>query len=227
MTRLKGRDKAIFFSILAGAGLLFVIGLALRGADEPSLAPTDAPPVATPATPAQPADKAQERADALPADLQPGQALALQPPYAIVDGLTFAAGPITIRLAGLNGPPAKAACKDEAGNVWACGLQARAALNNETRQRLVSCVVSDLMPGGMARASCSVDSVSLSERLIAAGWAQPEGASTPAEAAALNEARDAHRGLWNGGWSLVEIGPAAKTNVEMRRAFDTSAPAGN
>jgi endonuclease YncB( thermonuclease family) len=180
--------------------------------------PKDAPPkaAAEPTVPVPPpSDKAQER-PGVPVKQLDSREIAVEPPYVIVDGITFAAGPVTIRLAGLDGPPARAACRDQNGHVWACGLQARAALNNETRQRNVACTIVG-RSDDVVQATCTVEGDDLGRRLLAEGWARQAGDGPAAYADAAESARAAGRGLWNGGWAIVDQGPGQQAGAGLRR----------
>jgi endonuclease YncB( thermonuclease family) len=169
---------------------------------------------------AAPTSKVQDRPGAIEAASLP-QSLELEPPYLIIDGLTFAAGRITIRLSGVEGPPATAACKDEGGLLWACGLQARAALNNEIRKQNLSCTPVTAL-GSVIEATCRVEGSDLAQRLLSAGWARPLGNQAGRDAA--DEAQRVKRGLWNGNWSLVERGTNPNAPSGLRQSLDSVSP---
>jgi endonuclease YncB( thermonuclease family) len=198
-----------------------LLGLALYGLDQdsgpspPSPAPTKTEPQPQPVE-----TKAQERAGPAGAAVNPLQSLDLDPPYLIHDGLTLAAGATTIRLAGLEGPGPKAACKNDGGHLWACGLQARAALNNETRQRRLACVAAATDTDGAVRATCSIEGEDLGRRLVAGGWAKPAGVVSNYDPAVIEGARRGKRGLWNGDWAITDPGPPADIRPEFRQSSD-------
>lgn len=123
-------------------------------------------------------------------------------PYDIVDGLTFGPeGAAKTHLAGLEGPARDAVCKDKFDQPWACGLQARAALNNVTRRQALTCTPSGpFKPGLPIPARCRGE-VDVARELVAAGFARPTGRDPDLESAE-DEARRNERGLWNGGWTV-------------------------
>jgi hypothetical protein len=65
----------------------------------------------------------------------------LEPPYLIVDGRSLTAGRWALSLTGIETPQRDAVCFDRADLLFACGLQARAALNNLIRKGKVNCTV--------------------------------------------------------------------------------------
>jgi endonuclease YncB( thermonuclease family) len=229
LNRLSRRDRTFFWAALGAAAILASVGIGLTRWDEVAESPDAPAHRATPASvptqaaasaDADPADKVQERASPV-VGVQTQQALHLDPPYIIVDGLTFAAGPITVRLGGLEGPPARAACRDENRHVWACGLQARAALNNHTRKRRVACTVTSTSVQGIADALCTVEGEGdLGRKLVEEGWARPTDSSLGSYLSALDDARRNKRGLWNGEWSVAEFTPTHDAGADHARGLD-------
>ncbi len=138
----------------------------------------------------------------------PTRIITLNPPYAIVDGLTVRSTERTVRLADLEVPPREAICFDEKGHLWACGLQARAALNNLITERAIVCKVV-ARENDMDVGHCQVDQADLGRRLVAAGWARPIPDRQAAYTAELSAASEAKAGIWNGGW---RIRPPLKPN---------------
>lgn len=122
-------------------------------------------------------------------------------PFDIADALTFGPeGATKTRLAGLDGPSRDAICNDREGRPWACGLQARAALNNITRQQQLVCDPAGAPTASLVPARCRGE-VDVARELVLAGFARPNGPE-PALEAALEDARRNERGLWNGGWTI-------------------------
>jgi endonuclease YncB( thermonuclease family) len=122
-------------------------------------------------------------------------------PFDIADGLTFGPeGAVKTRLAGLDGPPRDAVCSDRHGQPWACGLQARATLNNVTRRHTLSCQPVGRQDGRAVAAACT-GAVDVARELVLAGFARPVGRDTLLELAE-DEARRNERGMWNGGWTI-------------------------
>lgn len=229
IVRSSRRERRILGTAGALALVLAGIGLGLGSLDdgEPVGDPAPLSPAQPPAAPAAPpqsgvseADKVQERAGPLVVPLQPSQPVEVEPPYVIHDGLTFSAGSIAIRLEGLDGPSARTTCRDGNGHPWACGLQARAALNNALRARKAVCTPGDASTDGVPQAVCTVDGRDIRRKLVAEGWARPVGADAESYEQAQEEARAAGRGLWNGGWTVLDPGPAQDLGAGLRSGID-------
>jgi endonuclease YncB( thermonuclease family) len=135
------------------------------------------------------------------APLTPSGPITVQPPYLIVDGLTFQSGDQTLRLARLEGPPRDAACIGATGLFWACGLRARAALNNLIGRRTLTCDPVGRDPKALI-VECRGEGADVGSELVAAGWARPALEDRQAYAAQLQAARSAKAGMWDGGWRL-------------------------
>lgn len=153
---------------------------------DPSVVARPAPPSAGPARPALPS-------------------IRLSPPYEVADGLTILTATRRIRLAGLEGPASEAACHDPDNRLWACGLQARAALHSLIRDQALICQPTGDRQAAALLASCSAGPTLIGEALVRQGFARPI-AGEPGVAAELDpdlaDAKAAGRGLWNGGWRI-------------------------
>jgi endonuclease YncB( thermonuclease family) len=113
----------------------------------------------------------------------------------VVSAGVIKAGGRDIHLAGVVAPEFDTTC-GQGSAAWPCGRMARAALRQFIRGRAVECAVppgADEIP---SPGTCSVGGKSLSEWLVAQGWARPAGA---AYAALEDAARRARLGLWSGG----------------------------
>jgi endonuclease YncB( thermonuclease family) len=210
--RLSRRDRKLFAwgaggAVLAGA-LLGALVVVDRKPPAPAARPDRVPPPAAPSTAARttvgtpsPDAKVQERPLAPPEHV-PLQPVELDPPFLILDGLTFSAGLSTYRLDGLKGPPSTAACRNSDGHLWACGLQARAALNNVIQRKRLVCTPVRTGQNGVAEATCTADGADVGGQLAAQGWARPVGDASGAYRAEAHEAEQDKRGLWNGGWTF-------------------------
>jgi endonuclease YncB( thermonuclease family) len=114
------------------------------------------------------------------------------------NAIIISAGVIKLRgeevhLAGIAAPAFDDRCGEGAA-AWPCGRMARAALRSFLRGRAVECEI----PAGEEKlpdpANCSVGGESISEWLVAQGWAKRSGdLYADAEAAA----REAKLGLWS------------------------------
>ena len=183
--------------VAAGYGLVVVLRPpAVTPAERVSIAPV-APPSPRPPPPI-PVPKSAERVDLKPDPRTSLQPYTFGPPFQIDDGLTF--GPdkaLRTRLSGLTGPGRDAVCRDQDDRLWACGLQARAALNNLIAKRQVRCTPT-APSDSIVPARCVADGVELGRRLVELGYARSE----VEYAAEMDRARAANAGMWNGGWRL-------------------------
>jgi endonuclease YncB( thermonuclease family) len=190
-------------ALASGAVSLIVFSalLAYRRHAPPDEATSALPlaPLSARAPQATPLDPAPSPA-AAPLAPPPGP-ITVEPPFTILDGLTFQSGDQILRLARLEGPPRDAACIAATGLPWACGLRARAALNNLISRRSLTCE-----PVGRDSKAVIVDcrgeGRDIGGELVAAGWARPPLDDRQAYAAQLQAARTAKAGLWDGGWRL-------------------------
>lgn len=214
LNRLKGRrqlhsrhmgiskGRAVALGVLGTLGLAAATGVGLVGARwRPQQAQAPLPPPAPPRIsdppPLEPALKP-------PVDSRPYVVL---PPFVIVDGLTFQTeGGTPTRLAGLEAPGRDAVCLDAAQVPRACGLRARAALNNAIQSRQVRCQPLP-SPDEVPRARCSVEGVDVGALLVEQGFARPtDWATNPT----VQAARSAARGLWDGDWVILDPGQVAR-----------------
>jgi endonuclease YncB( thermonuclease family) len=158
-------------------------------------------PSATPPTTQEPATKLQ---DSIPvaAEAEPSyDDVELEPPFMILDGQSFSAGKWAISVRDVLGPHRDAICLDRKDELFACGLQARAALNNLLRAGKVACHVRLPPIHGRFESVCTVGKADLAEALVSGGWVRPTGQDERLDAA-MRKARDAQAGLWNGGWRI-------------------------
>lgn len=104
------------------------------------------------------------------------------------------------RLVGLAVADRRRICTADDGARWACGRRAHAALSALVVGRTLWCVTPGDPSAAEPRVDCRTsDGPSLSERMVAAGWAELDaaGEATPALLAARDDARRARRGLWS------------------------------
>lgn len=152
-----------------------------------------------PATPAVADPKVGQRVSSAPDPTRDLTPYRTAPPYLVESGLLFRSERGTrTRLAGLVGPAREAVCLDEQGLLWACGLQARAALLQVIGQGELACT--PVQPSdGIVIATCAADGQDIGRQLVQRGFARPAAETRDA---AMDEARTARRGLWNGGWRI-------------------------
>lgn len=116
-------------------------------------------------------------------------------------------------LDGIEGPPPTAICLGDGKRLWACGLQSRAALIGLIRDKEPDCQLISGKPANKPRDpgtglwTCVVNGEDMALKLVEGGWARPTTRSDSAVIAALERAREARRGLWEGEWNIVRVPP--------------------
>jgi endonuclease YncB( thermonuclease family) len=140
----------------------------------------------------------------VPSSPEASATVTLAPPYTVLDGRTLSSRNITVTLAGIEGPAARAICLDGKRQKWACGLQARAALSKLVRQRNLRCRPAQSGAGPALLSECSMGDEDLARTLVRQGWARPTRERAIAVQPEIEVARRARAGLWNGNWMLVE-----------------------
>lgn len=106
------------------------------------------------------------------------------------------AGPLLVRIAGIEARGPDEDCPRGDGTSWPCGAKAKSALTLFIRSRAVTCT---LPPGGETdefSARCSVMNQDLATWLVRRGWATPTANAGPALAEALKAAQAEEIGLW-------------------------------
>ena len=160
--------------------------------------PADAPPLWT-NTPVR-IDRSKDTRERLtpPVVVQPPPALVFPGTARMVAGAVFAVGPQRYRLHGLATFAPDRLCSNASGHRWACGRRARTILADLVLDRRLLC----RRVGGDDTepvVDCGNPQRSISETLVAAGWAEltPEGAADPRLAAAAAKAKQRGRGVWS------------------------------
>lgn len=111
----------------------------------------------------------------------------------VVDGDTILLAATRIRLAGIDAPELAQTCENSVGE-YACGREARTALNQLVAGRRVTCTSSGSDRYGRMLALCRVGDTDLNRTMVEQGWAVAYGDYERTEA----DARRARRGLWAG-----------------------------
>ena len=134
-----------------------------------------------------------------------------KPPYDAIDSILFDTLDTRIKLLGVLPVARDELCIDAANRRFACGLQARASLQNFVRGKTVVCRTPfgrRERRDGIVEADCRVNGVSLAQHQVAAGFAFPipqPGTATMGEDEAkgplfqaMEEARAKKLGVWAG-----------------------------
>ncbi len=226
------------------ASLIGLLSVLSSGAAYVAPAPAQTPaalsaPAAAGPKPAQPPKQPpvpRKVRDVTPAGITPGPAVTgplvrVRPPFPlprqprpprterIYHPMVMAAGVIKARgrdiaLAGVDAPAFAAECGDGAA-AWPCGRMARAALRRFIRGRAVECVIPRGAEEIPSPAECSVGGESLSQWLVAQGWAEP---ADEAYAGMGVQAREARLGIWS------ENRPGAQPDAQAGGGAPESAP---
>jgi hypothetical protein len=126
----------------------------------------------------------------------------LAPPFTATDSITLTNETGMVRLAHVHGLDRNAVCIDEAGLKFACGLAARASLQNQLTQRTLTCLP-EFYPGEI-RYQCSNGELDLARHQVARGYAWPQAPHLVSFLDAVIAARAAGAGAWRGGFVLYD-----------------------
>lgn len=167
----------------------------------PALRPTVPPPEAEP----QPTARIDDKVDLLAAPSAPQAGfqhrVQLTPPFDAINSIMFDSADLRIKLARVAAVGREQVCKDDDGKRLACGLMARAALQNFLRGKSVECdplFVPRDRQRGVIEANCWVNGEDLALRQISAGFAFPWRLATEKDHEALAAARANRLGVWAG-----------------------------
>lgn len=201
-----------FLCLLAGGagGFLVARNQAARTQVPAKGQPGDAPAlrksVEPPSAPGRPLPQLEEQVDLLAAPSSPQagfqRRMRMNPPFDAINSIMFDSADMRIRLARVAAVGREDVCRDDSGKRLACGLMARAVLQNFLRGKQVVCdplfVPQQNPRRGVVEANCWVNGEDLALRQISAGYAFPWRLATDADHAALAAARAARVGVWAG-----------------------------
>jgi endonuclease YncB( thermonuclease family) len=117
----------------------------------------------------------------------------------VIDGDSLRIGGQEIRIAGIDAPEYRQTCFDAADQEWACGKEARTALEGIVKEGGLICskAAEDRYGRGLAR--CRSKTGDVATKLARGGWAlDARDKRFPAPVSAMAEARAARRGIWRG-----------------------------
>lgn len=116
--------------------------------------------------------------------------------YDAIDGDSFRAGKIEVRLYGIDAPEYRQTCKTSNGGTQACGKMARDVLSALMRDQTVTCKTLEKDRYGRQVSVCSIGKTEINREMVRLGWALAYRKHAMAYIAAENEARNANRGIW-------------------------------
>lgn len=119
---------------------------------------------------------------------------------AVHDGDSFTLGGVEIRLWGIDAPEFFQICRNQAGQDYSCGRQAKEHLRDLIGDRAIRCEATTRAKNETRTvARCFVGTDDLGQEMVRSGWAVEyryfsKGAYTADEL----QAKDSKRGLWSG-----------------------------
>jgi endonuclease YncB( thermonuclease family) len=116
--------------------------------------------------------------------------------YQAIDGDSFKAGNVEIRLHGIDAPEYRQSCFDKQRKQHPCGKLARDALSNLIRARTVSCKTIDRDRYDRQVSVCKDDTLEINREMVRQGWAIAYRRHALNYVAAEREAKAAKRGIW-------------------------------
>lgn len=132
-----------------------------------------------------------------------GTLLAPAAEVAVVDGQTLRLGDAVVRLQGVAAPSRGTLCLRPDNSRFDCGAEASAALARLLRGLAVSCRLFGRDTAGFVQGLCEAGERDVNRLMVASGWARARSSAPGFAAASFTEeeeqARAAHRGLWQGG----------------------------
>jgi endonuclease YncB( thermonuclease family) len=116
--------------------------------------------------------------------------------YDAIDGDSFRAGKVEVRLHGIDAPEYRQTCKDTAGKTVACGKLSRDALSKLIRDRTVSCTIIDRDRYGRQVSVCKDGKLEINREMVRLGWAVAYRRHALGYVGAERDAKAAKRGIW-------------------------------
>lgn len=115
--------------------------------------------------------------------------------YHAIDGDSFKAGNIEIRLYGIDAPEYRQSCSDK-GNPQPCGRMALDALSKLIRTRDINCKIIDRDRYGRQVSVCKDGALDINREMVRLGWAVAYRKHALDYVNAEREAKTAKRGIW-------------------------------
>lgn len=119
-----------------------------------------------------------------------------------IDGDTLDVDGTRIRLHGIDAPEVRQQCQAPAGEQWACGQRARAALTGWTGHGVVACVGRRHDRYHRLIAICWADADDLGYQMVANGWAVAYRRYSTDYVQEEERARVGRLGIWSGTFDM-------------------------
>lgn len=149
-------------------------------------------------------------------------------PYTAVDSVLLEGTEKRIRLADATGVGRNEICRYFSGALHACGLEARATLQNFLTDKTVACdplFIDDERVEGVVSARCRAGGRDLAMMMIEAGFAFPSPLAGKDHRDAEARARSEKRGVWSGPWTIPSVDPSIADDAA--HAFGSLRPFGS
>lgn len=140
--------------------------------------------------------------------------------YVAVDGDSFKAGDVEVRLHGIDAPEYRQTCKGRDGKDMACGKLARDQLSQLIRGRNITCKTLERDRYGRQVSVCRDGTLDINGEMVRLGWAIAYRKHSLAYVSAEAEARKAKRGIWQGSFEAPETYRDRTRRVEGNVAAD-------
>jgi endonuclease YncB( thermonuclease family) len=124
--------------------------------------------------------------------------------YDAIDGDSFRAGDVEIRLHGIDAPEYRQTCSGSEGTAHACGKMARDALSKLIRKKDVTCSTIDRDRYGRQVSVCRDGALEINREMVRLGWAVAYRRHASSYVSAEREAKAAKRGMWQWRFELPE-----------------------
>ncbi len=123
--------------------------------------------------------------------------------YHAIDGDSFRAGDVEIRLYGIDAPEYRQMCSDS-GKQIACGRMALDALSRLIRNKNVRCTIIDRDRYGRQVSVCKDGALEINREMVRLGWAVAYRKHALDYVVAEREAKNVKRGIWAWGFERPE-----------------------
>ncbi len=123
--------------------------------------------------------------------------------YHAIDGDSFKAGNIEIRLYGIDAPEYRQTCSDK-GKTQPCGRLALDVLSRLIRNKDVNCKIIDRDRYGRQISVCREDILEINHEMVRLGWAVAYRRHALDYVSAEREAKSAKRGIWAWAFEMPE-----------------------
>jgi endonuclease YncB( thermonuclease family) len=120
--------------------------------------------------------------------------------YHAIDGDSFKAGDVEIRLYGIDAPEYRQTCRDGEGHNQPCGKMAGDALSKLIGKAAITCTTLDRDRYGRQVSVCKDGTRDINREMVRQGWAIAYRKHALDYVSAEREAKTAKRGIW--AWSF-------------------------